>query len=223
MFEKKTMADYVYEKLKEAIVFLEYEPGEKLSEIQLSQIYNVSRSPIREALAKLENDGLVIIKPQSGTIISEISFKKAQEMLVVRRLLEPYASKIAATKITDNQLDELQMRLDRLAKMEQNSEEKRKYVTEVDVYLHDTILDACGNEEISKVIKSFRPVILRVNRANLQWRNRLEPVQKEMVAIFQKLRERDAEGAYKVMQDHLSNFHIHSTKMLKNEGEFKGE
>jgi DNA-binding GntR family transcriptional regulator len=53
MFEKRTMADYIYNEVKEAIVYLEYEPGEKISEIQLANKYNVSRSRVREALARL--------------------------------------------------------------------------------------------------------------------------------------------------------------------------
>ena len=110
MFEKKTMSDYIYHEIKDAIVFLEYEPGEKLSEVQLAQKYNVSRSPVRAALAILERDGLVMIKPQSGTTVSEISFKRAQDMQQIRCLLEPHAARMAALHITDRQLEDLQHR-----------------------------------------------------------------------------------------------------------------
>ncbi|HHV64987.1 MAG TPA: GntR family transcriptional regulator [Peptococcaceae bacterium] len=219
MFEKRTMADYIYNDIKEAITYLEYEPGEKLSEMQLAQKYGVSRSPVREALARLERDGLVVIKPQSGTTVSEISFKRAEDMNEIRRLLEPHAAKIAASVITDEQLQELERRLAKLAELEPDSEAKCNYAMEVDVFLHDTILDFCGNKEIAKIIRSFRPIILRINIANMLWRNRLVPVEKEMREIFAKLKERDPQGAYEAMRNHLYNFHIRSTKLRNIKGE----
>jgi len=219
MFKQKTMADYIYNEIRDAIVFIEYMPGEKISETQLAQKYNVSRSPVRRALALLERDGLVVIKPQSGTIVSEISFKRAQEMQEIRNLLEPYAIKIAAPKITDEQLNALQACFDRLAQLAPESEERRRYVTEVDFFMHDIILECCGNKEIEKIIKSFRPILKRVNMANLQWRNRLIPVEKEMREIFAALKARDPQKAYQAMLNHMAHVHIGPTKVAKNKEE----
>ena len=73
-----TIGDSVYEQLLEEILTLQYLPGEKLSEILLAEKYGVSRAPVRNALGRLEQDGLVRIKPQSGTIVSEISIQKAR-------------------------------------------------------------------------------------------------------------------------------------------------
>ena len=220
MFEKKTIADYIYNDIRDAIIYLEYEPGEKISEMQIAQKYNVSRSPVRKALALLERDGLVVIKPQSGTIVSEISFRSAREMQEIRCLLEPYAVKIATQKIPDEQLQELQLRFDKLARLQAGSEEKRLYVTEVDVFLHDIILEYCDNKEIEKMIKSFRPITQRVSKANILWRNRLIPVENEMREIFEKLKERNPQGAYEAMLNHMVNTQIRPTKVDKQK---KGE
>ena len=70
MLEKKTISDYVYEQILEDIVQLRYAPGEKISETQLAAVLEVSRAPIKSALAKLEKEGFVKIKPQYGTFVS---------------------------------------------------------------------------------------------------------------------------------------------------------
>lgn len=215
MFEKKTMSDHIYHEVKEAIVFLEYEPGEKLSEVQLAKKYNVSRSPVRAALANLERDGLVVIKPQSGTIVSEISFKRAQDMQQIRCLLEPHAVQMAAPQITDRQLEDLQMHFDKLARLPPKSEGKRLFVTEVDMLMHDVILECCGNKEIERIIKSFRPIMQRVNDANTHRQSRLISTEKEMREIFENLKKRDAQGAYEAMVNHMSNTLIKPTKLDK--------
>ena len=219
MFEKKTMSDYIYHEIKDAIVFLEYEPGEKLSEVQLAQKFDVSRSPVRAALAILERDGLVIIKPQSGTIVSEISFKRARDMQQIRCLLEPYAARLAAPHITDGRLADLQMRFDKLARLPPRSEEKRLFVTVVDMMMHDLILEYCGNKEIERIIKSFRPIMQRVNDANTHRASRLISTEKEMREIFENLKKRDAQGAYEAMVNHMSNTHIRPTKLDKKKEE----
>ena len=109
-----TIGDSVYEQLLEEILTLQYLPGEKLSEILLAEKYGVSRAPVRNALGRLEQDGLVRIKPQSGTIVSEISIQKALHICEIRLLLERYAIYIAAQTVTDGQLAQLQRWFDRL-------------------------------------------------------------------------------------------------------------
>ena len=68
MLEKKTIGDSAYEQIKYDIIHLQLAPGEKLSEVMLSKRYNVSRAPIRDALRRLQEDGLIDIRPQSGSI-----------------------------------------------------------------------------------------------------------------------------------------------------------
>lgn len=205
MFKKHTITDYIYEQLLEDIVSLHYPPGEKLSEAQLAQRFEVSRDPVRKAFIRLERESFVQIKPQFGTIVSEISIEKGKEICDVRLLLETYAAKIAAEHITDAQLETLQAAFDRLVRMSKGSDEYSKYISEIDIMLHNTIYDACGNGVIKEVNLRYSLQIQRIRRANITWVNRLEPTKVEMLKIFEALKQRDPKAAESAMEEHIRN------------------
>lgn len=215
MFEKKTISDYIYEAIKESIISLEYAPGEKLSEVIISQKFNVSRSPVRLAFGKLEKEGLVTIMPQLGTIVSSISRKKAADICDVRILLEPYAAKIAAEKISDEELKKLKNKFEKLKNVETDTDEKRQCVFRVDLYLHNLILKICNNEEITRILENFRPEIQRIRRSTAKWDNRLPFSEKEMYEIYHAITERNPEKAYEAMQIHVQNIKESIIKLLK--------
>ena len=205
MFIKQTITDYIYDQLLSDIVSLHYPPGEKLSEAQLAKRFEVSRDPVRKALIRLERENFVHIKPQFGTIVSEISIEKGKEICDVRLMLETYAAKIAAEKITKQQLESLQNAFDRLALMDKNSEEYSNYISEIDILLHNTIYDACGNEIIREINMRYSLQIHRIRRANIAWVNRLEPSKLEMLRIFGALKKRDSQAAEEAMREHIKN------------------
>lgn len=99
-----TISTVIYESLKSSIINLEYTPGEKISEVKIATTFGVSRAPVRNALQRLQQEGLVQIKPQSGTIIAPLpSIKQAMDICGIRLLLEPYAAERAATVITEEE------------------------------------------------------------------------------------------------------------------------
>lgn len=205
MFEKKTLSDYIYEEILEDIISLNYMPGHRLSDVQLAEKYNVSRAPVRNAIMRLEREGMVVVKPQSSTIVSKISIKMAQDICDVRLLLETYAVRIAAEKITDRQLDDLQAAFDKLEAMDPDSEERSRFISVVDLQMHNLISELCGNQVIPEIIDRYRPEIQRVRRANITWVNRKEPTQMEMQKIFAALKKRDADAAVEAMREHIIN------------------
>ena len=89
MLDNRTIGDSVYEKIKYDIVHLTLKPGEKLSEASLAEKYGISKAPIRVALRKLQEEGLIVIRPQSGSIVSPISISRAVNIIDIRLLLEP--------------------------------------------------------------------------------------------------------------------------------------
>lgn len=204
MYTKRTISDCIYEELKQQISSLEIEPGTRLSEAQLAQKFDVSRAPVKIALNRLAYDGLVEIKPQSGTVVTPISYKLADNVKEVRYLLEPYAARLAAPKIPDGQLDELRMKLFRLSEMKEDTTDRRRYITEVDLFLHSMILENCGNATLCDIVESYFPIIKRISFVNLYRHNRIISIEQEIRDIAKALAERDAEGAYTAMQEHLS-------------------
>ena len=205
MIEKQTIADFVYEQIKHDIIQLRLAPGEKLSEVTLSQKYNVSRAPIRVALRRLQGDGLIEIRPQSGSIICPISIDRALNIIDVRLLLEPYAVKRAISHITNadiNYLDDMFLHLDQ---MEPGSDERSKYVSSVDIELHSLLQTRSGNRVIPEIINRYASEIQRIRRANIQWRNRMGPSEQEMRQIFAAVKSRDVKCAERAMVIHLQN------------------
>lgn len=205
MYTKRTTSDCIYEELKQQISCLEIEPGTKLSEAQLAERFGVSRAPVKNALNKLAYEGLVEIKPQSGSIVAPISYKLADNIRDIRYLLEPYAVRLAVPHIPEEQLEELRIKLLRLSQMVEDTKEKRKYITEVDAYMHSIILEHCGNTALCDIVESFMPNVKRTSFMNMERHNKAVILEAEIRKIAGALFDRDAEAAVTAMQQHISN------------------
>ena len=107
MDEYLPLRDVVFNTLRQAILRGELKPGERLMEIQLANKLGVSRTPIREAIRKLELEGLVLMIPRKGAEVAEITEKSLKDVLEVRRALEELAVEIACEKMTAQQIEEL--------------------------------------------------------------------------------------------------------------------
>ena len=106
MDEYLPLRDVVFNTLRQAILRGELKPGERLMEIQLANKLGVSRTPIREAIRKLELEGLVLMIPRKGAEVAEITEKSLKDVLEVRRALEELAVEIACEKMTAQQIEE---------------------------------------------------------------------------------------------------------------------
>ena len=104
----KPLRDVVFETLRDAIITQVLKPGERLMEIQLADEMGVSRTPVREAIRKLELEGLVIMVPRKGAYVAGVSMKDIHEVYEVRAALEMLAVSLAAERITDEELDALE-------------------------------------------------------------------------------------------------------------------
>ena len=103
------LRDVVFNTLRQAILRGELKPGERLLEIHLANKLGVSRTPIREAVRKLELENLVIMIPRKGAVVAEITEKSLRDVLEVRRALEALVVKLACEKITDEEIEELKI------------------------------------------------------------------------------------------------------------------
>lgn len=205
MLEKKTISDYVYDKILEDIVQLKYVPGEKISETQLSAVLEVSRAPIKNALAKLEKEGFVSIKPQYGTFVSEISVERAKGICEIREILEAEAVRKAVHNISEETIQSLEKLFVRMDTMTELDDEKYQFIYEVDGKLHNAIYEASGNVIIAEIIQRYSPEIQRIQRANMTWADRKIPTQSEMKKILNALKERNEDKAAEAMKEHISN------------------
>ena len=200
----RNLAASIYHALRRDILELRFEPGERISEVLLAKKFRVSRAPVRDALRRLEQEKLVIVKPQVGTMVLPVSLGKAREILQVRLLLEPFAAGHAAPKITEEDIDLLEFHFSRLGRLK-DKEEKKRRLFETDALLHGLIWERCGNREIKEILDRYRGEIQRIRLSNAEWGGRLIPSEREMRRIHRALVHKNPKEAREAVLQHLKN------------------
>ncbi|MBQ2160340.1 MAG: GntR family transcriptional regulator [Firmicutes bacterium] len=155
----KPLREIVYEELKRQIMVGEIAPGTRMMEVELAEEMGVSRTPVREAIRKLEKEGLVTIEPRRGAYASDISAKEMVDILEVRQDLEGMAAGIAAQKITEEGKTELT----EIARRYRESVEKGD-VDEIirnDEAFHKYIVGLSGNKTLIKMVSQVQELALR--------------------------------------------------------------
>ena len=160
------LRDVVFNTLRKAILSGSLKPGERLMEKQLAEKMGVSRTPVREAIRKLELEGFVVMVPRKGAQVAEITEKDIQDVLEVRGALEALAVKIACEKMKKEDLDRLKV----IMKEFNEASEKKDVdkVIEKDVEFHDVIYQATNNEKLIQIINNLREQIHRYRVAYLK-------------------------------------------------------
>jgi len=214
--KRKTAADAVYEQLKEDIITLYYKPGEKLSEVKIAQRYNVSRDPVRKGISRLVQEGLLVSKPQYGTIVCGLSVKQGQEICDIRLILEVYAIKMAIGHIPEEKLAVLLEDLGKAKKaLAQDSDEATNLIYKLDGEMHAAIWDFCGNSMIGNIIKSYDSIVRRIQISNIMYHERKQGTMAEMEEIIIALRNNNEKRAEDAMRLHITN--IKKTLVQTNE------
>ena len=155
----KPLREIVYEELKRQIMVGEIAPGTRMMEVELADEMGVSRTPVREAIRKLEKEGLVTIEPRRGAYASDISAKEMVDILEVRQDLEGMAAGIAAQKITEEGKEELK----RLVQVYKESVEKEdiEEIIANDEAFHKYIVSLSGNKTLIKMVSQVQELVLR--------------------------------------------------------------
>ena len=147
----------VYKELKKQIILLEHSPGAVLREKELMGAFGVSRTPVREALMRLEMEGLVRIIPNVGTIVAEVSFQKLKDVFEVRSHLVALSGQLAALRITDDELARIHERIEAMKKTNDP-----KTLMHIDGELHTIINGATKNEVLINILKNLHDQAVRI-------------------------------------------------------------
>jgi DNA-binding GntR family transcriptional regulator len=200
--EYKPLRDIVFETLKEAILKGKLEPKERLMEIQLADQLGVSRTPVREAIRKLELEGLVIMEPRKGAYVSDISYADIIDTLEVREALETYAVRLAIDKGAAErigELEELNIEFEKAYK-EEDIQEMVKYDTEI----HNMIVELSGNKKLIAFMDALNEIMQRFRLIYFNETYNPEVIIREHKEVFEAINSRDKERAVKGMTSHLS-------------------
>lgn len=159
MNEYLPLRDVVFNTLRQAILRGELKPGERLMEIQLANKLGVSRTPIREAIRKLELEGLVLMIPRKGAEVAEITEKSLRDVLEVRRALEELAVQLVCEKITEEEIEELKAAAREFENVLKDGDITK--IAEADVRFHDVIYMATDNQKLIQLLNNLREQMYR--------------------------------------------------------------
>ena len=159
MNEYLPLRDVVFNTLRQAILKGELAPGERLMEIQLAEKLGVSRTPIREAIRKLELEGLVLMIPRKGAEVAKISEKSLRDVLEVRRSLEELAIELACQRMTDEEIEQLGERQNDFKNAINKGNAMN--IAETDEAFHDVIYLGTGNDKLVQILNNLREQMYR--------------------------------------------------------------
>jgi DNA-binding GntR family transcriptional regulator len=189
------------ELIREAIVDGRLEPGRRLKEEELARELGISRTPIREALLMLQAEGLVDAIPNRGALVRVHTPEDLDDLYQLRALLEGYAARRAATRISDEQVDGLRASCERFEALDVE-QELREFVRE-NMLFHTTILEVAGSVRLESMVR--RVIELPLVYKSYIW---YSPDQKRISAHYHRqlvtaLDARDAERAELIMKEHV--------------------
>ena len=195
------LREVVCETLRDAIRKGVLAPGERLMEIQLAEELGVSRTPVREAIRKLELEGYVIMMPRRGTYVANLSIRDVNEVFEIRTSLDSLASGLAAERITDEELEHLQRLLVSIGEyIEEGDMDK---IVETDMEFHDLLYQASRNSRLVGIIFNLREQLTRFRSPSMSYPGRLKATHEEHCRIVEAIAKGDVKEAQAASEYHM--------------------
>ncbi len=199
----------IYTELKKRIVLLDFEPGQVLKEKELIEEFGVSRTPVREALIRLETEGLVKIFPNLGTIVSEVSFQQLKDVFEIRSFLVGLTGQLAAARITREELEQVRAQIGRM-----KEEQDPKSLMRLDLELHDLINQATKNEVLVKILGMLRDQAVRIWAFSRSADDYYAHLAEEFEGLVEALEKRDGAACSEILERHTRGFIEHIRSQL---------
>jgi DNA-binding GntR family transcriptional regulator len=211
-----TMTDAVYEQLKAAIVELRIPPGEPLREADIAHSLSVSKTPVREALGRLEQDGLVALNSFRSAVVTGYTARDLQEIYELQEIIEVSAARSAAESMSDKAvagLGHIASECTRLA-AEGGGPELVRLISEFDTVLFEEV----RNSRIRAILDNLGAHLARIGRLTTEIPRRIEPSVHEHARIYEAIRLRDPERAERFMQQHIRSVRDDQLRALPGPG-----
>jgi GntR family transcriptional regulator, rspAB operon transcriptional repressor len=196
-----TAASKIYSDLRTELVSLQRLPGEVISEAEIALSYGVSRTPVREAILKLSDEGLLEIFPQSGIFVSRIPIAALPEAIIIRKALEATTAQLAAERATASQILGLHAILQR--QREASAAKDKDNFHRADEIFHATIAEVAGYPGIWTLILQVKVHVDRYRLLTLPQQGRIPRVIEEHEAILAAIERHDLVAARSAMEFHL--------------------
>jgi DNA-binding GntR family transcriptional regulator len=199
--DRRKVTDWVYEEVRQAIIELRLKPGEPLREATMADQLGVSKTPVREALARLEQEGLVETTSFKGAVVSGYSPEDLQEIYELRELLEGAAARAAATSASDDTLTRLRalVKESRELRAKDDLEGLAALLGAFDLAIYEQV----ANERIRALIENLKAHLARIGRLTEEIPGRVKASVEEHAAIVDAIAARDPDEAERAMRDHI--------------------
>jgi DNA-binding GntR family transcriptional regulator len=191
----------IYAELRAQFLSLERLPGDPVFESQIAAAYGVSRTPVREAILKLADEGLIEIFPQSGTFVARIPLAALPEAIVIRKSLEETSARLAAHRASGSQVLALRANLERQRDADLAGDRDAFHLA--DEAFHAGIADLAGYPGIWKLVLQVKAHVDRYRRLTLPQEGRMIRALGEHGAVLKKIEAGDCAGAAAAMAAHL--------------------
>ena len=204
MNEYLPLRDVVFNTLRQAILRGELKPGERLMEVQLANKLGVSRTPIREAIRKLELEGLVLMIPRKGAEVADITEKSLMDVLEVRKALEELAVQLCCDKITGKEIEELHRAADDFRRILKTSDDVTE-IAEADVRFHDIIYLATGNQKLIQILNNLREQMYRYRVECIKRKDSHTILIAEHEELIRRIENKEKKEAADIVCRHIDN------------------
>ena len=208
------LRDVVFYTLRRAILTGQLKPGERLMEVHLAEKLGVSRTPIREAIRKLELEGLVTIIPRRGAEVAEITEKSLNDVLEVRKALEELSvqlacaldalgAELACERITGEEIRELKKACEDFEKAAAGNDADA--IAKADVAFHDIIIRAAGNQRLEQLVNNLAEQMYRYRFVYIKEEEQRGVLLAEHREICDSIAARDVVRARNAAKQHIDN------------------
>lgn len=197
----RPLREIVYEELREGILTGTIKPGTRMMEVDLAEEMGVSRTPVREAIRKLEKEGLVTIRPRKGAYASDISVKSMMDILEVRSNLEGLAAYLAASRMSADMKLELAETERKFETALRNGDMKE--MIHYDTLFHHYVVEGSDNSHLILLVEQLQELVLRFRYIYYKDFKRAEEMAPEHRGICQAILNEDAPAARQAAFNHI--------------------
>ena len=210
------LRETVCEALRSAIRNGILEAGERLMEVQLAEELGISRTPVREAIRKLEQEGYVIMMPRRGTYVSSVSVNDIKEIFEIRSALESLSTGLAARRIEPDELEKLRTLLTEIEGHIQSRDMDK--IVETDIEFHGLLYQVSRNERLVAIINNLKEQLARFRTLSMSYPGRLQETLEEHRAMVEAIAAGDVDAARDAAERHMEQAEETLLKAMRKKG-----
>jgi DNA-binding GntR family transcriptional regulator len=219
----RSLPDTIYSALREAVLSGVYHPGQALRQEALAKQFQASRVPVREALKRLEAEGLVVLKPRRGFVVTSLEINEIEEVFQLRMVLEEHAAYVATVTRTESDVVEVGTLLEALDNTPIDDAKGIAQWASLNRQFHSRLIASSGRQHLGKITKMLRDMVETYVRVEVSMTGDLNRAQSEHHQIFEAFRARDAATAGKLSREHCGNTAERLIKALRARMEGSGK